>query len=336
MNTKKYKKIIRIFVKKTKKKINKFFKKIKKIDIKKFKKKKYYIILGIVLLLSLVTVSFGRYIYNDIRNFYLSTKSFYFNSDKLTVNRRIYQIDNWSAVDPYPVTINLNNRKNNYIRAKSDINYTVSYVCSSNVTCSINSTGGVLSSNGEDANFTAIVTPNGTYRDGEEAFIEITVHSTYPYKKTMSGRFILKVGKTGITYAIDDVVGRPYFNFNITNTLDYYLVKQAFGSYSVGSRIDRNTYINLAESDKGKCLSAEITLTFDPTVTILDMTNTVYLKAKRYTTTSVGGYDYINSITFDMDSESSEVVKFYKANVNENYTYPIVNDSSIINFSYSQ
>ena len=112
MNIKKYKKIIRIFVKKTKKKINKFFKKIKKINIKKFNKKKYYIILGIVLLLSLVTVSFGRYIYNDIRNFYLSTKSFYFNSDKLTVNRRIYQIDNWDGVGDFDVTFNMNSIKN--------------------------------------------------------------------------------------------------------------------------------------------------------------------------------------------------------------------------------
>lgn len=336
MSIRKYKKDIKKYIKKLKKFFNKMIKKVKCFDFKRLNKKKYYIIFGIILVLSLVSVTYGRYIYNDIRNFYLSTKSFYFNSDKLTVNRRIYQIDNWSAVDPYPVTINLNNRKNNYVRAKSDIDYTVSYVCSSNVTCSINSTGGILRSNGDDASFTAIVSPNGTYRDGEEAFIEITVNSTYPYKKTMSGRFILKVGKTGITYAIDDVVGRPYFNFNITNTLDYYLVKEAFDNYSVGSRIDRSTYINLSDSNKSKCLSAEITLTFDPTVTILDMTNTVYLKAKSYTTTSVGGYDYINSITFDMDSESSEVVKFYKANVNNNYTYPIENSSSIVNFSYSQ
>ena len=37
-----------------------------------------------------------------------------------------------------------------------------------------------------------------------------------------------------------------------------------------------------------------------------------------------------------MDSESSEVVKFYKADTNLDYTYPIVNNTSIINFNYSE
>ena len=313
-----------------------YLKKIKKIDFKKYKTKRNYVICGVIFFLIMITVSFGRYVYNDLRDFYFGTKSFYFNSDKLTTKRRIYQIDNWSAVDPYLITINLNNRKNNYVRAKSDINYTVNYVCSSNVTCSVDTTGGTLHSDGEDANFTALITPKGTYEDGEEAFIEFTVNSIYPYKKSLSGRFILKVGKTGLSYAIDDVAGRPYFNFNITNTLDYYLVKESFGKYSVGSRIDKNTYINLSDTDKSKCLSAEITLQFDPSVVILDMTNTAYLKAKNYTTTSIDGYDYINSITFNIDSESSEMVKFYKANVNENYTYPIENNNSIVEFSYSQ
>ena len=57
--------------------------------------KKGYIVLGIILVFLLTTITFGRYIYNEIRDFYLSSKNFYFNSDKLTANRAIYQVDNW-------------------------------------------------------------------------------------------------------------------------------------------------------------------------------------------------------------------------------------------------
>lgn len=305
--------------------------------MKKVKHKKIiYIIIITIIALATISLTYGRYIYNEIKDAYLSTKNFYFSSDKLTVNRAIYQVDNWSAVDPYSITINLNNRKNNLVHSTSDITYEVTYVCSNNVLCSVNTQGGVLLSEKQTTTFNAVVTPNSTFKEGDEAFIEIYVKTTSPYIKTLTGRFILKVGKSGIDYKIDDQKGRPYLNFNITNTIDYYLVKTAFGNYKENARIDRITYINLNEEDKKNCTSAEVTLTFDPDKVIFDMTNSVYLKKERYTTITIDGYDYINSITFKIDSESSENVKFYKADVTKNYTYPVVNDNSIINFSISE
>ena len=68
----------------------------------------------------------------------------------------------------------------------------------------------------------------------------------------------------------------------------------------------------------------------------MDTTNTAYLKKESYTTTNINGYDYIDSITFRMDSESSEVVKFYKVDVNNDYTFPIINDTSVVEFSHSE
>ncbi len=332
--------------KKLKKKLKKIKKYLSKLEIKEKileqKKrldkygKKGYIALGVIIVLVITTISYGRYIYNEIRDFYLTTKNFYFNSDKLTTNRAIYQIDNWSAVDPYTITINLNNKKNNLIHSNSDINYEVSYVCSDNVLCSVSSTGGTLHTDDETNTFNAVLNPNTVFEVGDEAFIEITVKSTYPYKKTLRGRFILKVGKSGLSYTIDDKVGRPYFNFNITNTIDYYLVKEAFDDYKLNDRIDRLTYIALSEENKRKCLSSEVTLKFNPEVVILDTTNTAYLKKESYTTTNINGYDYIDSITFRMDSESSEVVKFYKVDVNNDYTFPIINDTSVVEFSHSE
>lgn len=296
------------------------------------KRKILYIIAGLIIIVASISLAYGRYIYNEIKDAYLATKSFYFNSDKLTTSRAIYQVENWSAVDPYSITINLNNRKNNLIHASSDITYEVTYVCSDNVLCSINTTGGVLLAEEVTDTFNAVVTPNSTFKEGDEAFIEIYVKSTSPYKKSLSGRFIFKIGKSGVSYKIDDKQGRTYLNFNITNTIDYYLVKTAFETYSVNDRIDRNTYINLSEENKKNCVSAKVKMTFDPNVVIFDMTNTIYLKKETFTTTNINGYDYINSITFNMDSESSEFIKFYKADTSKDYTYPITNQTSIINF----
>ena len=45
--------------------------------------------------------------------------------------------------------------------------------------------------------------------------------------------------------------------------------------------------------------------------------------------------DYVNSITFKMDSETSEDVKFYKADADTDYTYPFTTDESVVEFNYS-
>lgn len=307
--------------------------------MKKFIKKmgkKSYIIIGIIVIFCITFISYGRYIYNDIRDFYFSSRSFYFNSDKLTTNRAIYQVDTWSAVDPYTIVINMNSSKNNLVHANSDIDYNISYICSDNVLCSINKSTSTIYTSSHSDSFTAVITPNDTFKDGDEAYMEIYANSVYPYKKKLSARFILKVGKVGLSYSIDDEVKSPYFNFNITNTFDYYLVKEDFGKYKIDDRIDRNTYMELSDEDKNKCTSALISLSFDPRVVILDMTNSAYLNAYNVSITKIDGYDYVNGISFKMDSESSETVKFYKADTNMNYSYPIVNDNSIVSFSYSQ
>lgn len=299
-------------------------------------KKNIYIILGITFIIFSIGITLGRYIYNDIRDFYLASKSFYFNSDKLTPLRGIYQIDNWSGVDTYTLTINLNNIKNNLVHAESDIEYEINYTCSNNANCSVSKTQGILYSEKQTDYFSATISPNTALTNKDEVWIEIVAKSTYPYKKTLSARFILKVGIPGISYSIFDEAKRPYFDLSVTNTTDYYLVKEAFGIYSINQRIDYNTYMSLSDNDKAKCALPLITLTFDPQVVILDMTNTAYLNAESYTTIQINNHSYVNSISFRIALESSEAVRFYKANANADYTYPIVNETSIVNFAYTQ
>lgn len=290
----------------------------------------------ILLLLFSITLTYGRYIYNAIKDAYLASKKFYFNSDKLTSNHKVYRMDNWSGVDTYQLSINLNNSKNNLEFANSDITYALSYTCSDNANCSISKTEGTIITNEITDNFTATISAKNALKNNDEVWIEIVAESTYPYKKTLSATFILKVGVPGISYEISDEKSSPYFNLSVTNSTNYYLVKTAFLNYEVDDRIDSDTYSALSDENKAKCALPLITLSFDPEVVIIDMTSTVFQNKESYTTTQIGGYDYVNSISFRINLESSEIVKFYKADTSQNYTYPIVNDSSIVSFSYTQ
>ena len=300
---------------------------------KKISKKKV-IILVVSLMLVFGATTYGRYIYEGIKNYYLNTKKFYFNSDKLSESNAYYQLDNWSGVDPVTITFNMDSKKNNILASPLNIEYDISYECSNNVTCTSTKDSGLIMSNVNTDYFTITMTPNVAMRNGDSIWLEVTTEATSPYEKTLSGTFIINVGEIGLSYEIIDAVGSPYLDFNITNTLDYYKVIEAFDSYSVGDRIEISEYLSLPEADRPKCTSALITLTFDPNLFRLDMTSDAFLQSVRTTTsTMLDGYDYINSVTFRTDAVSSNSIRFYKLNTNNNYTYPFITNSPIITFS---
>lgn len=302
---------------------------------KKGFKKTTYILVAIALFLVILGSTYGRYIYMELKEYYLSTKNFYFSSDKLTLNRAIYQVENWSGVDSYNISINLNSYKNNLEVCDSDITYELTYFCSSNVNCNLSKNSGTIYTTTNTDNVVATITPITSLSEGDSAFIEVTATSTAPYSKTIKARFILNVSISGLSYAIEDQVDRSYLNFNVTNTLDYYTVVTPFGSYNANDKIDMTTYANLSPENKLNCKSAHVTLMFDPGTVALDLTSEYFLNAINYTTINIGGNNYINSITFNVDAISSAQIKFYKIDATRNYTYPIVNNSSIIMFSYT-
>lgn len=297
---------------------------------------KIIVIASIILIALIIWPSYGRYIYNEIRDVYFSTKNFYFNSDKLTSDRKIYVINNWSGVDTYNITINLNNQKNSLVNSDSDIEYEIGYSCSLNAICSVSKNGGTIYTDSGNDYYNITLAANGFLQNNEEIWIETYAKSTYPYEKRLSARFILKVGIPSVSHEIDDEANRPFFNLSVTNSTDFYVVKENFGDYVVNQRIDSQIYMGLSEEQKSKCALPLITLSFNPLVTILDMTSSAFLNAENYTTTRIGNYDYVNSISFRINLESSETIKFYKADTTHDYTYPIINDTSVVNFSYSQ
>jgi hypothetical protein len=279
-----------------------------------------------------LTITFSRYVNSKLIDYILETKKFYFNSDKLTKDGKIYEINNWSGTDPFNIEFDLNNKKNNILYSDDDIEYELNVECDEETLCSITNKTGVIYKEENSEIFNLIITPTRVFNVNEEIKVKVTGKSLSPYKKTLSATFKIKVGTQGLTYEIKDQSFQPYFMFNITNTRQSYFARTAFGNYNVGDEIIAQDYLALSETDKKNFSSARITLSFDPNIVILDTTASITQGSeKQYTT--VDGVSYISSITFDMDAVSSMAIRFYKKDTSKDYTYPIITTTPIINFS---
>lgn len=297
--------------------------------------KKIHIIIFAVILIALsITLSYGRFIYNGLRNYYLSTKSFYFNSDKMSDNEAYYQLDNWSGVEPVTITFNMDSKKNNLVASPDNISYDIEYECSTNVTCTASKDTGLIMNRTNTDSFTITMTPNTNLYEGDYIELEVSASATSPYTKTISGKFKINVGEIGLSYEILDEPGRAYLDFNITNTLDYYKIITPFGTYNQNDKIEISEYLSLSPENRRKCASAVITLSFDPNVLRLDMTSEAVLQAYNTSSSIMGDdYDYINSVTFGIEALSSNAIRFYKLNTSNNYTYPFVTNNPIVTFN---
>ena len=310
---------------------------MKKMLVKFAKNKKHrllYITIIILLLIPFVS-TFSRFVYKQIQNAYFNSKKFYFSSDKLGEELLTYQIDNWNGVDPYNITINMNSFKNNLVTSNSDISYDISFKCSDNIVCSSSKTSGIIYATTNTDQFTINTTPTTKLSDGDSIWIEVETTSTSPYIKTLKAKFVINVGYYGLSYEITDNKDDLFLELKITNTLDYYEIKEAFDNYQIDDKIDITTYLNLDDNKKSKCASATITLNFDPNILLIDMTNNAYLNSVSQTTTTINNYEYINEIIFNIEAISSEYIRFYKKDPSKNYEYPNSENKSIIDVKFN-
>lgn len=320
------------------------------------KKLVFFLILLFIIIYLLVkvivpgSVTLSRYVYSAIRNYYLTTREFYFNSDKLSLTTAQFESDNWSGVDDYEVKINMNSRKNMTEVTKVDIPYTIEYEYAAyrsngikynedkiDFSITDNQTSRAIptftadgSPDNQDA-FAFTIKPKAgeVFENNDYVYVKITTKSTSPYVSTLVGEFKIIIGTLGKSYRIEDSEYDPYCELIITNTLDYYIVDEDIDGYAKDSTITIAEYLALSEENKEKCHSMLINLDFNPEELRLDTTSGVYLTADKtagspdlgYITT-VDGFDYINHIMFKMEAEESKVIKFYKVDASKNYTYP--------------
>ena len=283
-----------------------------------------------------VSFTFGRYIKNILNSYILETKGFYFNSTILAVNGKNYSINNWDGVNSYPLTIDINNRKNSERYTKTDITYEISYNCPSSVTCTLSKTEGVLHPEDQTDNYSLIVTPKQNFYEGDQAVVTTTVTSTSPYVKTMSATYTIGVLKSNFSYDIVDSVNSKFLTINFTNSISYYQVSEAFSTYNVGDQVSVDVYNNLSQTDKDKCFSSIVTVEYDPNLLLVDMTNNLFLRRLNTNyeeVTLADGFNYVKKFSFKVNASSSNSIIFYKDDVSKNYTYPVVNPNSIIRVS---
>lgn len=89
------------------------------------KKKSKLIIITFVILFAAVvtaTMTFGKYIYNSVWNYYLSSKEFYFESDLLSINTRNNSILKWDGSD---INFLIKNSANNELVSEYSISYEI-------------------------------------------------------------------------------------------------------------------------------------------------------------------------------------------------------------------
>lgn len=260
------------------------------------KQTKIMIKLIVIIILLVPTITLSRYVYKFSLDHFYKTKNFYFKSDLLTEKDPSYTISNWSGVDDYVLTINMNSILNEYVSATSDIKYNIEFECDDTITCELSKSNGLISVNNLDASnnnrdyFSLTVTPKRTFSNNEEAHIRVVTSSTSPYKKTLSANFVLKVEKVGLYYEITDNKNDIFALLRITNSLTYYTVIESFLDYEVGDELESEIYYKLSEENKRKCSSMLVDISFDPRVVRLDMTNAYYLNALEL------GRDYYSSI----------------------------------------
>ncbi len=253
------------------------------------------IVFVIVIFLTPKFVSTAKYVYNAIHEHYLASKDFYFSSDKLGIVQTEYEItNNWSGAEPYTITVNMSSKRNDKAYTASDITYNITCDKSDNIQCTLSKTSSTIvgtdNSGVNEDYFTVVVSPAGNtaLAEGESAWVYIETESTSPYKQKLMGKLIIEVGSADISYEIIDAVNQPYLTVNITN------------SQSTG---------------------ANVTLAYDPTVVLLDMTSRFYLNATANDTQQINNYSYLKSITSYVESLSTTTVRFYKNDSSQDYTY---------------
>jgi hypothetical protein len=247
---------------------------------------------------SFLVVNYGRYVKNIIEVYYLRTKNFYFNSDKLTINGKTYQINPWSGTVPYSINISMNSMLNSLKGTNNNITYDVSCEGRDGAICYFETMGTTLThrtitkeSHADNFTVTVVKDANVQLKNGDEVEVTITATSTSPYEETLTATFILKIGDYGVNYSIEDNYGSLYLDSLVSNTLPTDTVR-------VKLEIVQPTL-----------------LSFDMSNMILDRDTT------QVSYSTINGYQYITAVTFDVNPKSSMMVRFFKADSTQNYSY---------------
>ena len=291
---------------------------------KKVNKFKVAIVVFALLVFFMSVTGLGRFTYNAVRDRYLSSKKFYFTSDLLTPNGNASEphvYENWDGIGIYELDINMFSKNNDLERYEGDLDYSVKLDYNKNkILCSLyyndfsRSTGNEYYTNeagdvdrrqkipvNNEGKLKIYIKLNEDYDEelGEEFDLKVTAYTSEPYKKTIEGTFKLIMSDLAF-YMQDDQDGVPHVLMNIRNNKDY------------------DSYVTIKIKQLGDVK--------------FDLNSNVYLNAITDTGTGsdktgiVKSGNYVKELTFLMPKESSENIRFYKTD----------SDNEIVATDYNQ
>ncbi len=277
-------------------------------------------ILIFIFLIFLFTVSgLGRFVYNGMRDKYLTSKNFYFTSNLLEMNGANYEYANWDGIGIYDFEIELYSKINDLQKLDEDLEYTIMVNFPDEVNCSINDTN-FVEPDPIDKSVTKPISRNSTilakidgeynnrdtakiyvkaidddtiFANGKTIDIEVTAYTTEPYRKSLTATFRIKISTS---YTVDDAMGRKYAVLTVRNT---------------------------------STLPQDLTIKLNyPNETLFDMNNDAFVYKKsynyvndtmlgNYSGTTTKYYGNLNEVTFEIPAESSKSIKLYKKNYNK-------------------
>ena len=276
------------------------------------------------------TITFAKYVTERFFSYYTNSKNFYFTSNILKEDNPLYQINNWVGIGQFTINYDLLSKKNDYVYTDYDITYEAHVTCPQDVLCEIDKPTGTIYAASHSDTVKVTVVPQRLFTENEKITIQLNAKTTSPYVKELFARYEYVVGKTGITYEIEDSVNSPYLLLKITNAINYCIVTESFGDYSVNDAIDVDHFMQLSPENKTKCVSQYANITINPYNILLDSTSEI-IKKSTYST-SPGSNNYVNQLRFALDPVSSVALKFYKIYPTNNYANG--NSSSIINIVF--
>ena len=291
---------------------------------RKINKLKVGILVFIFLMFLLTVTGFSRFVYNGIRDKYLTSKKFYFTSNLLDGKR--HDFDNWDGIGVYDFDIELYSKINDLQKLEEDLEYTIMVNFPDEVNCAINETDfqqPVVVKEGDEEKLvvtkpiskdsTIFAKIDGEYNnrdsakiyvkaiDDETIFengkyidIEVTAYTTKPYRKSIKSTFRIKISTS---YRVQDAVGQKYAILTVRNT----------------STIPQDMTIKISNPNKF----------------LFDMNDDAYVYKNGYnylndlivgnssSSSSTTRYGNLSEVTFEIPAESSKLIKIYKTNYND-------------------
>ena len=275
----------------------------------------------LIFVICIISTTLGRYLYNTIRENYLTSKEFYFNSELLNVLDNKVSFSNWGGDSVYYLEFNIKSKLNNLTKIDYDLKYNFTCVINEKdkVTVSLGSEDGMSTQNNgkietertisKSQNVDVIklyIKPNSKIAKDEKITLKLKALTNEPYKKEISATVDIVVGNSELDYTIEDSVNNEYAILNIVNT----------------------------KADK-----EIVNITYDYNLVRIDLTDTLFDSKNLVSSLSDSSENewqrtldstkkYITGVRFKLKGNEAKKIKFYKIDRTKDYTYPNSDENS--------